>query len=144
MSRIYEALKLVAATRAANGATVRESLGVMEMREQRRSRRWELDVPLTVYGRGPSGSPFYKEADAVNASAGGGLIVLRGPVCEGQDLLLINNWTSKEQVCRVVRVRGRDAKTNEVGVAFPSSNPEFWKIPDVPSNPYQEPSDEGF
>jgi hypothetical protein len=47
-------------------------------------------------------------------------------------------------VCRVVRVRGRDGEANEVGVAFPSSNPEFWQIPDVPSNPYQEPSDEGF
>jgi len=40
---------------------------------------------LSLYtGRGPSGSPFYKEADAVNASAGGGLIVLRGPFAKGR------------------------------------------------------------
>jgi hypothetical protein len=144
MSRIHEALKKAKATRSTSGAGDRESLGVMEAPEKRRSRRWELDVPLTVYGRGPTGSPFYKEADAVNGSADGGLIVLRGPVCEGEDLLLINNWTSKEQVCRVVRVQSRDAETNEVGVAFSSSNPEFWEVPDVPCNPYDEPSDEGF
>jgi hypothetical protein len=144
MSRIYDALKTAKRTRSTSGAGARESLGVMEGPEKRRSRRWELDVPLTVYGRGPTGSPFYKEADAVNGSADGGLIALRGPVCEGQDLLLINNWTSKEQVCQVVRVQSRDAETNEVGVAFPSPNPEFWEIPDVPCNPYEEPSDEGF
>jgi hypothetical protein len=134
----------VAAKRAATGAADWESLGVIEMQEKRRSRRWELDVPLIVYGHGPTGSPFYKEADAVNACAGGGLIVLHGHVREGQDLLLINNWTAKEQVCRVVRVLSRDAETNEIGVAFPSSNPEFWQIPDVPCNQYEEPSDEGF
>jgi hypothetical protein len=144
MSRIYEALKTAKKTRSTSGAADGESLGVMEAPEQRRGRRWELDVPLTVYGRGPSGSPFYREADAVNGSAEGGLIILCAPVCEGQDLLLINNWTSKEQVCRIVRVRGRNAEINEVGVAFPSPNPEFWEVPDVPCNPYEEPSDEGF
>jgi hypothetical protein len=144
MSQFYEALKIVEAARSESGAANGDSLGVMEMPEQRRSQRWELDVPLTVYGRGLSGSPFYKDADAVNGSAYGGVIVLRAPVCEGQDLMLINNWTSKEQVCRVVHVRGRDAETNEVGVAFSSLNPEFWQIPDVPCNPYENHADDGF
>ena len=144
MSRIYEALRIMNATRSESGAADRDSLGVMEMPERRQSPRYELDVPLTIYGRAPSGSPFYQVADAVNGSADGGLIVLRVPVCEGQDLLLINNWTSKEQICRVVHIRGRDAETNEVGVAFPSPNPEFWQVPDVPCNPHEEPADEGF
>ena len=144
MSRYYDALRNAEEARLRNSAADRDSLGTMEMPDQRQSRRWELDVPLTVYGRAPSGTPFYQEADAVNGSANGGLIVLRMPVNEGQDLLLINNWTSKEQRCRVVYVRNRDAETNEVGVAFPSSNPEFWEVPDAPCNLDDEPSDEGF
>ena len=101
-------------------------------------------MPLTVYGRGPNGNPFYQEANTLNASATGGLMVLRMPVHEGQDLLLINNWTSKEQLCRVVRVRARDAESYQVGVSFPSPNPEFWRVPAFPYNLQEEPSDEGF
>jgi len=69
---------------------------------------------------------------------------LRAPVFEGEDLLLINNWTSKEQICRIVRVRRRDAETNEIGVAFPSSNPDFWFVPDTPCDLPEVPADEGF
>jgi hypothetical protein len=136
--------KTVEARRLETSAPNKDNLGAMAMPERRRARRWELDVPLTVYGRTPVGSPFYQEADAVNASATGGLIVLRAPVREGEELLLINNCTSKEQLCRVVRVRSRDTETNEVGVVFPSSNPEFWYVPDSPNNPPEDPSDEGF
>ncbi len=144
MSRYHDALRNAEETRLKNGAADRDSLGTKEMPEQRQSPQSEMDVPLTVYGRGSNGSPFYQEADAVTGSATGGLIVLGAPVSEGQDLLLINNWTSKEQRCRVVYVRNRDAETNEVGVAFPSSNPEFWEVPDAPCNLDDEPSDEGF
>ena len=144
MSRIYEALKTVEATRSKSGASDGDGLGVMEMPELRQSPRRELDVPLTVYGRASSGSPFYQKAEAVNGSAHGGLIVLRASVSEGQDLLLINNRTSKEQVCRVVHVRARDAETNEVGVAFPSPNPEFWQVADVACIQPEVPWDEGF
>ena len=143
MSRIYEALRTAEATSSVRSAPT-GNRGVMEMTDQRRFRRWELDVPLTVYGRGSSGSPFYQEAQAVNVSAEGALIQIRAPVCEGQELLLINNYSSKEQRCCIVRVRNNGTEMNEVGVKFPSPNPEFWNIPDVPSNPYQEPSDEGF
>ena len=144
MSRIYDALKTVEAKRSKRGAADGDNLGVMEMPELRQNPRRELDVPLTVYGRSSSGSPFYQKAEAVNGSADGGLIVLRAAVSEGQDLLLINNWTSKEQACRVVHVRARDAETNEVGVAFPAPNPGFWEVPDTPCNLQEDPADEGF
>jgi hypothetical protein len=137
-------LKTVETVRSEPSAPDKDTVGVIETPERRRARRWELDVPLTVYGRTPVGSPFYQEANAVNASASGGLIAMRAPVREGEELLLINNCTSKEQLCRVVRVRSRDTETNEVGVAFPSSNPEFWYVPDSPYNPPEDPSDEGF
>jgi hypothetical protein len=144
MSRIYEALRTVEAKRSLSGARDRDSLGVMEMTERRRSRRWELDVPLTVYGHGSGGSPFYQEAEAINAGAEGALLLMRAPACEGQELLLINNYSSKEQLCRIVRVRSRDTETNEVGVTFPWPNPEFWHVPDTSCNLSKEPADEGF
>ena len=144
MSRIDETPRTVEAMRSVSGVAAHGSVGVLGTIDERRSRRWELDVPLTVYGRASSGSPFYHEADAVNASADGGLIVLRAPISEGQNLLLINNWTSKEQMCRVVRVRSKDAETNEVGVVFSSPNPEFWQVPEAPCNLQEDPADEGF
>jgi hypothetical protein len=142
MSRIYEALRTAEAARSLHGAPT-GSRGVMEMTEQRRFRRWELDVPLTVYGRGSSGSPFYQEAQAVNVSAEGALIRVHATVCEGQELLLINNYSSKEQICRIVRVRNRGAEMNEIGVKFPAPNLEFWNIPDTGDSP-EAPVDEGF
>ena len=143
MSRIYEALRTAEAMRSVNGDS-KGTLGVLEVQEQRRFRRWELDVPLTVYGRGAGGSPFYQEAQAINVSAQGALVVIHAPVSEGQELLLINNYSSKEQICRIVRVRRRDAESSEVGVKFPSPNLEFWNIPDALGNPSEGPADEGF
>jgi len=143
MSRIYEALRTAEAIRSVHDAS-KGTIGVMEAQEQRRFRRWELDVPLTVYGRGSNGSPFYQEAQAINVSAQGALILIHAPVSEGQELLLINNYSSKEQRCRIVRVCSRDAERNEVGVKFPSPNLEFWNVPDASGNLPEEPVDEGF
>jgi len=137
MSRIYEAIRTAEAMRSVHG-TPKGNLGVMELQEQRKFRRWELDVPLTVYGRGPGGSPFYQEAQAINVSAQGALIAIQAPVCEGQELLLINNFSSKEQLCQIVRVRSCGADKNEVGVKFPSPNLEFWDVPDASFNLTEE------
>jgi hypothetical protein len=144
MSRTDKTPKTVEPKRSASEAAANSSPGVLGTIDERRSRRWELDVPLTVYGRGPKGSPFYQEAEAVNVSATGGLIVMHTPVHEGQDLLLINNWTSIEQICRVVRVRSRGAETYQVGVTFPSPNPDFWFVPEAPCDLQEMPADEGF
>ena len=144
MSRTDKTPKPVETKRPASGVAAHSNAGVLGTIDERRSRRWELDVPLTVYGRGPTGAPFYQEAEAVNVSATGGLIVLRAPVHEGQDLLLINNWTSIEQICRVVRVRSRGAETYQVGVTFPSPNRDFWFVPDSPCDLQEVPADEGF
>ena len=142
MSRIYEALQTAETTRSKNSAA--SALGVMDMPEQRQNSRVALAVPLTVYGRTLNGSPFYQEADAVSGNADGGLIVLRVTVVEGQDLLIINNQTSIEQICRVVHVRSRDAETNEVGIAFSSPNEEFWLVPEIPIKWQEKPWDEDF
>jgi hypothetical protein len=141
MERIYDALKSAEATRLSEEAAKAGGQCVAKIQERRRARRWELDVPLTVYGHLSNGVPFYQEAEAVNGSANGGLIVLRASLREGQDLFLINNWTTQEQICYIVHVRNRDAEISEVGVAFPVPNPSFWQIPDAPcdSEPVRPP-----
>ncbi len=119
MSRIYEALRTAEATSSVRSAPA-GNRGVMEMTDQRRFRQ------------------------AVNVSAEGALIQIRAPVCEGQELLLINNYSSKEQRCCIVRVRNNGTEMNEVGVKFPSPNPEFWNIPDPSCDLPEKPEDEGF
>jgi hypothetical protein len=129
MSQIYEALRNAQDIRLKNGTAGKDGAGVMGIPDRRASRRWELYLPITVYGHAPGKSPFYQDAVAVSGNANGGLLVLRAPVRMGQDLLLMVDCTSQEQICRIVHLRSRDAKTNEVGVAFLSPCREFWQIP---------------
>jgi hypothetical protein len=131
MSRIYEALKNAQEQRSKSGLSAGDGLGVMEMPERRGSSRSELDIDLTVYGHATGESPFYEQAKVIRGNADGGLFLLGVPVLEGQDLLLINNRAFKqEQICRVVNVSMRDIQTTEVEVVFPSSDGEFWGLPD--------------
>jgi hypothetical protein len=101
----------------------------VELPDRRVAPRQELDVELTVYGRSAYGAPFYDRAKAIIGNARGGLIVIPVPLTEGQDLLLINTATSREQICTVVVVHIRDIQMSEVSVKFPSPNPAFWSPP---------------
>ena len=69
----------------------------------------------------------FEQAKAIRGNANGGLFLLAIPVMEGQDLLLINNDTSQEQICNIVSVYIRDIQMSEVSVSFPLPNPDFWK-----------------
>jgi hypothetical protein len=129
MSRIFDALKSAQESRTKTGLWAEKLLGLMEPSDRRESPRVDVNVELTVYGRTPGGPPFYETATAVKANSNGGLLLLTIPVVEGQDLLLINNHISQEQLCRVVEFRVQDSQTCEVSVAFPAANPDFWKIP---------------
>jgi hypothetical protein len=57
--------------------------------------RWRIqptvfDVPVRVYGTGPGNATFYKDALVLFANAGGGVLLLNVPVCDGQPLLITN------------------------------------------------------
>jgi hypothetical protein len=132
MSRIFEAIKSARESRARNGLNASDALGEMELPERRVTPRTELDIDLTVYGRSGNEVAFYEQARAVSGNVNGGVFLLAIPVVEGQDLLLINNGTSQEQICSVVTVRIRDIQTSEVSVSFPLPNPEFWKSSGTP------------
>jgi hypothetical protein len=99
----------------------------MELPDRRVTPREELDIDLTVYGRSACEAAFYEQAKAISGNANGGVFLLAVPVLEGQDLLLINNGSSQEQICNVVSVRIQDIQTSEVSVSFPAPNADFWE-----------------
>ncbi len=126
MSRIYEAIRIANESKAKAGPGRSDSLGEMDLADRRVAPRIDLDIDLTVYGRAAGNSPFYERAKAISGNANGGVFQLSIPVVEGQDLLLINNGNSHEQVCSVMSVQIRDIQTSEVSVSFPMPNPGFW------------------
>jgi len=129
MSQIYDPTKDLkdAHSRIANGSS--DTRAEAALPDRRVAPRQELDIELTAYGRSAYGAPFYDRAKAIKGNARGGLIVIPVPLTEGQDLLLINTSTSREQICTVVSVHIRDIQSEmtEVSVRFPAPNPAFWK-----------------
>ncbi len=128
MSRIYDAIQCARETRSKNGVDSADFLGEMTLPERRGTPRRDLGVDLTVYGRSSGEIVFYEQARAIIGNASGGVLLLGVPVLEGQDLLLINNGTSQEQICNIVSVRTDSMEIREVMVSFPSPNPDFWKL----------------
>ena len=127
MSRIYDAIRTARESRSTSGVDRSEFLGEMEWPERRITPRTELDIDLTVYGRSACHAAFYEQAKAISGNVNGGVILLAVPIIEGQDLLLINNGTSLEQISNVVRVNILNIQISEVSVSFPVPNPDFWK-----------------
>ena len=127
MSRIYDAIQCARETRSRNRVDTAEILGEMTLPERRVTPRKDLGVDLTVYGRSAGETVFYEQARAIMGNANGGVLLLAVPVLEGQDLLLINNGTSQEQICNIVSVRADTMQNREVMVSFPAPNPDFWK-----------------
>jgi hypothetical protein len=127
MSRIFDAIRNARESRSKKGLDTSDMLGEIELPERRVTPREELDIDLTVYGRSACEAAFYEQAKAISGNANGGVFLMAIPVLEGQDLLLINNGTSQEQICNVVSVRIQDIQSSEVSVSFPLPNADFWK-----------------
>ena len=126
MSKIYDPARGSQDTQFRVARSSQDTRTEMEIPDRRVAPRQELDVELTVYGRSAYGAPFYDRAKAIIGNPRGGLIVIPVPLTEGQDLLLINTSTSREQICTVVEVHIRDIQMSEVSVRFSSPNPDFW------------------
>src|SRR6266436_27183 len=134
MSRIFEALKIAQREREGNlqqGAPVEDAVRIPD---RRRSRRWSVDVSVYVYGHGQGKEPFHEEAHTLHVNANGALLLLSVPVRKGQKLLLTNTLTQQEQDCHVVFLGTRRSRTVEAGIAFPTTNPDFWQLPTPPEN----------
>jgi hypothetical protein len=138
MSRIFEALKQAQMVRAGKYEPPPVA-AAPEAPDRRKSRRWSLDVSVYVYGYGPGKDPFHEEAHTLNVSERGALLLLSVPVQKGQQLLLTNQATEREQDCRIVFLGAQHTRTVEAGVEFPNANPDFWHIPKPPSDAPAQP-----
>jgi hypothetical protein len=135
MSRIFEALKQAQLVRAGKEQPKPPAEDAVEVPDRRRSRRWALDISVYVYGHGPGKEPFHEEAHTLNVNANGALLLLGAPVQKGQTLLLTNQLTQREQNCHVVFLGAQHSRTVEAGVAFPETNPDFWRTQAPPEEP---------
>ena len=98
-----------------------------ENRDLRRSPRVPSDVVLGVYGHAPGGDSFFSAGRAVNISETGALILLEKPLSCGDQVLLVNQANSQEQLATVVRFAGKRNGIESVGVAFSEANGAFWR-----------------
>lgn len=134
MSRIFEALRNAQLAREGKLPPKPPSKDAVEVPDRRRARRWSLDIPVYVYGRGTNKEPFHEEAHTLHVNANGALLLLSVPVRKGQRLHLTNTLTQQEQDCQVVYLGTRRSRTVEAGVAFPETNPQFWQVHPAPED----------
>lgn len=127
MSNIFEALRTVGSSGAPKTRMAVLCEGRANGWDRRRSSRRAFDAILRAYGRRTSEQPFYEEARTINVGIHGALLLMAMPVEDGQKLLLINEVTEEQQICRIVYTRSRNTERVEVAVEFPAPHGEFWR-----------------
>ena len=128
MSRIFDAIRKAQKDRSDRALSESAALAPGPHSDRRRSRRWEMDVPVFVYGHTTAQEPFHEEAHTIDVSANGALLMLGARVQAGQKLLLINKSTQTEQECRVVSLAERRTQSAAVAIEFGQANANFWQI----------------
>jgi hypothetical protein len=128
VSRIWDALKEAEQhrTKHAGHRDVRASCEWVS--DRRCAERLWANIPLFVYGHTAEGEPFHERTEALHVNAGGALITLTAAVRRGQDLLLINEVSEREQKCHVVYQGQRYLMRAAVGIGFAEPVPDFWDI----------------
>jgi hypothetical protein len=104
------------------------SMSTTWIRQERRSPRLELSVPVLVYGHATDHAPFHDITKTLSVSTHGALVVLDAAVQRGQPVLLANCKTEAEEECRVVYVGPESDGKRAVGIAFRRSAVSFWGL----------------
>jgi hypothetical protein len=133
MSKIFEALRSAEAARKPEPRPTKPAESPAKKRdrrqgERRRGERRPFDSLLRVYGSTPGGDTFYEDAHTINVSTHGALLEMNVPVSVGQNLMLINEGTDRQQICKIVKTRTLDTEVLEVAVEFPVPHAEFWRV----------------
>jgi hypothetical protein len=105
-------------------------MGVLHFRyrERRRTLRVAMSLPVVVHGQNDMGEKFCARAMTRSVNKQGALLAMDEPVLAGQELLLVNENTSRSVETRVVYVkRERDGKLS-VGLEFVNAETNFWKM----------------
>jgi hypothetical protein len=95
--------------------------------DRRRSKRFDISMPISVYGHESNTEPFFENATVVQVSAHGGLLTLASKVRIGQVLLLATDGAREvRQTCWVARLGSPRGAATEVAIKFARPAPEFW------------------
>jgi hypothetical protein len=103
------------------------------MHERRRCQRFDLNVPVKVYGRSPRNIPFRAMTATMTVSKFGGLLDMKPRVKLGQKMLIVNSFTEEERECRVVYVDSKSRGRRKVAVEFTASTGDFWHVYSPPA-----------
>ena len=103
------------------------------MHERRRCQRFDLNVPVKVYGRTPRNIPFRATTATMTISKFGGLLDMKPRVKLGQKMLIVNSFTEEERECRVVYVDSKTRGRHKVAVEFTSATGDFWHVYSPPA-----------
>jgi hypothetical protein len=97
----------------------------------RRSSRVTLRVPLRIYEPDTSKRFLVEEAHAVKVSLWGGLIALKAPVNQNQQIVTVNKATGETTDSRIVYLGPRVAggsRARLVAIEFLRPSPGFWGV----------------
>jgi len=105
-------------------------MGVLHFRyrERRRTLRVTMTLPVIVHGANEQGEKFCVRASTRSINQQGGQLVMDEPVIAGQDLLLVNENTSRSIESRVVYAKKERDGHFYVGVEFVNNDANFWKM----------------
>lgn len=128
MSKIFDALRQAEFGSAKRQVSNAAGTYTVEEGDRRRMPRTRVQIPLSVYGYMPGGSPFCNEACTIAINAHGGLISLKTILQPGQRLLLVmNTRIERTQECTVLFVGARLAGAVDVAFEFLTPAPQFWR-----------------
>jgi len=105
-------------------------MGVLHFRyrERRRTLRVALSVPVAVHGINEQGEKFCVRGVTRSVNQQGALLVADVPVVAGQDLLVVNENTSRSTETRVVYAKKERDGNFYVGIEFANPDSNFWKM----------------
>jgi len=107
-------------------------LGDGSNREQRRSERVKLSVPVVIVAETREREQIQEETVTAVVNAHGGLFKLRTELLVGQPIVVVNPLFNREASCRVVRVDELPSGGFGVAFAFDTPAPDFWPIATPP------------
>ena len=98
-------------------------------KDQRRTRRARVKIPLLIYGNTPEDSPFIEETHTIEINAHGALVAMKTTLPPGERLFLTNETNDRTQECIVLAARARQGQDvdDAVAVAFSTPAPWFWR-----------------
>jgi hypothetical protein len=103
-------------------------------REQRRSERVKLSVPVIVLAETRERQPVQEETVTAVVNAHGGIFKLQMELLVGQPITVLNPLTNQKESCRVVRVDELANGGFGVAFAFDVAAPEFWPLSTPPAD----------